>query len=61
MRCATKKKLRRHFYPVFLRWGFVSTFAVFALVVDGEMQQGQQVVVVQQHLMGCLLERHVHI
>lgn len=37
------------------------TFAVFALVVHGEVQQRQEVVIVQQHLMSCLLEGYVYI
>lgn len=40
---------------------FEPTFAVFALVVDGEVQQRQQVVIVQENLMSRLLEGHVHI
>lgn len=37
------------------------TFAVFGLEVDGEVQQRQQVVVVQENLMSRLLKGHVHI
>lgn len=37
------------------------TFAVFALVVNSEVQQRQQIVIVQQHLMSCLLEGHIYI
>lgn len=37
------------------------TFAVFALVVHGEVQQRQQVVVVQENLVSRLLKRHVNV
>lgn len=37
------------------------TFAVFALVVYGEVQQRQQVVIVQENLMSRLLKRHIYI
>lgn len=37
------------------------TFALLPLVVDGEVQERQEVVVVQQHLVGSLLKGHIYV
>lgn len=38
-----------------------STFGVFPLIVNSEMQEGQQVVIIKQNFVSGLLKGHVHI
>lgn len=37
------------------------TSVLLPMVVDAQVEEGKEVVIVQQHFVGRLLERHIHI